>query len=88
MLTERGTLRTEDTDMERQRAMNAERTFSKAGSTYLLVGNVILHHERRCNFSNDDLSREQQLIEELFIHYPKVRMMQGLCGFGPVKRRP
>ncbi len=87
-LTVSGTLRTEDTEKERQRAMEAERIFSKAGSTFLLLGNVIMHHERRCNYSGQDARNEERLVDALFNHYPGTRMMQGLCGYGPVRRRP
>jgi hypothetical protein len=87
-LTDRGTLRTGDTETERQRAEEAERVFSKGGSTFLLLNNVVLHHQRRCNYSAEDLTNEDHMINALFKRYPTARMMQGLCGYGRVKRRP
>ncbi len=86
-LTDRGTLRTEDTEAERQRAEQVERVFSKGGSTFLLLNNVVMHHQRRCNYLAEDVADEDQLISALFKRYPTARMLQGLCGYGPIKRR-
>ena len=88
MLTQKGTLRTSDTEEEYARARRANYIFSKAGSTFLLLGDVILHHERRCNYSNEDVAKEDYLVSVLFEHFPNSRMMQGRCGWGRVMRRP
>lgn len=87
-LAGQSTLRARDNDAERERARMLERTFSKGGSTFLLLSNVIMLHNRRCNYTATDVANEDRLIDTLFAKYPDVRMLQGLCGWGPVKRRP
>ena len=45
--------------------------FSKAGSTYILYGHMIIYHKRRCGFNEKiEVPKEDNLCNYLFTHNP------------------